>query len=418
MYLLPITVPIFKDGARLLIATDWRRALDLLARSLDHRYGPIAVAAPWLPASSSEQTLEAPSLEHDGIELIPTFDGNVRLRDYWRGPHQQAMRLVRSRLADVQVMHGTAEEPFRCFCYAAFMAGVKAKLPTVFVQDQDVVSVLRALHREGGIKRRVKAELEARAHAYQCRRAVAVAGVNFLKGQDTMARYQHLSQHVHAIEDTSYFSHEVVNDDTVQARVRSLLNTSRALRFGYCGRLITIKGLDRSLRIIKQARDLGARVELDVIGGGPESAALAALATSLQLDGAVRFLGAMPYGPALLAQLAQCDALLFNPRMEETPRMIFDGYAAGLPLVAGGIAYVKERATHDAAVWVLPRDDDAESARQIATLDQDRSIIAALTQQALAAAQHHAADRWYARRAQWTHDMVERHRHRAQHHAR
>ncbi len=410
MYLLPITVPIFKDGDRNLIATDWKRALNLLAASLGGRYGPIGVAAPWRPAADSEQVLVDATQSNDGVELIPTFDARERTRSYWQGAHQQALQVVRDHLPKVQVVHGTAEEPFRPFCYTAFMAGVAARLPTVFVQDQDVASVLRALHRDSGVKRRLVAELEARAHEFQCQRAIKAAGVSFLKGKDTVARYQRFSTNIHPLEDTSYFSNEIVAQNVVQERLQSLLSKGRALRLGFCGRLITIKGVDRSLRIVAQARAAGAKVELHIIGGGPQEDELKALSRTLQLGDAVTFVGAMPYGPALLARLAQCDALLFNPRMEETPRMIFDGYAAGLPLVAGGIAYVQERALADQAAVVLPRDDDDAAAAQVLALDQNRQQVADLTAHALKAAHHHAADRWYARRAQWTHEMVERHR--------
>jgi glycosyltransferase involved in cell wall biosynthesis len=409
VYLIPITVPIFRDGNRCRIATDWKRALELLRDSLDGRYGPLVVMAPWEEASESEQMLVDATVDHDGIELVPAFHGRERLRRYWLGAHQQAMSKVAERLPHTRVLHGTAEEPFRAFCFSAFMAGVRARVPTVFVQDQDVASVVRELHRHDGFKARAKAELHARLEERHCRTGTSVAGVSFLKGRTTMQRYGHLSAHVHQVEDTSYFSHEIVNAAQVEARVQSLLHSPRPLRFGFCGRLVEIKGVDRSLRIVRRAVDAGANVSLDILGGGPQEDALKALTETLDLASRVRFLGAMPYGAALLDQLAQCDALLFNPRMEETPRMIFDGYAAGLPLVAGGIDYVHERAAAEGATLVLPRDDDEAAAQAVVALDRDRARLAALTTAAMAAAQHHAADRWYQRRAQWTHDMVARH---------
>jgi glycosyltransferase involved in cell wall biosynthesis len=414
VYLLPITVPIFKDGARLRIATDWKRALVLLRDSLEGRYGVLGVAAPWRPVESSEHVLEEATPAHDGIELIPTFDARERLRSYWMGPHQQALQTVRDRLAGVQVVHGTAEEPLRPFCYQAFMAGVAQGKPSVFVQDQDVVDVVRKLHADDGWKGRAAAEVHARLQEHQCRRAITAAGLSLLKGRTTLERYRACSPHIHAVEDTSYFSHEIVASDIVTQRVASLLQRqgtryARPLRFVFCGRLLDIKGVDRSIRIVHAARQRGANVTLDIVGSGPEHDALQQLITTLRLSDVVTMVGALPYGAALLQRLAQNDALLFNPRMEETPRMIFDGYAAGLPLVAGGIDYVQERAQADAAALVLPRDDDAQAVKMIVALDADREPLRVLTGQALKAAHHHAADRWYQRRAQWTHEMVARH---------
>ncbi len=411
VYLIPITVPIYLDGARKLIATDWKRALELLRDSHGGRYGPLAVMAPHLPASAADQVLVEPSLENDDLVLVPTFDERIGTRTYWARARHPAMASLRALLPRVKLVHGTAEDPFRPFCWQAFMAAVRDDIPSVFVQDQDVVSVVRELHRHDGAKVRLKAELHARLQQHHCRRAITAAGVSFLKGRGTLQRYRDCSTHIEQVEDTSYFSSEIVTQAAVDERLRTLLGGARPLRFGFCGRLVDIKGVDRSLALIARARAVGANVALDIIGTGPDEAALKALADTLRLGPAATFVGGMAYGPALLRRLAQCDALLFNPRMEETPRMIFDGYAAGLPLVAGGIDYVRERADADHAAVVLPRDDDDAAAAIVVELDRDRTRVAALTQQALVAARHHAADSWYARRAGWTAEMVNRHWH-------
>jgi glycosyltransferase involved in cell wall biosynthesis len=411
MYLIPITVPIYLDGTRRLIATDWKRALELLRDSHGGRYGPLAVMAPHLPASAADQVLVEPTPAGDEIELIPAFDDRLGARAYWSAARKAVTAKLHALLPRVKLVHGTAEDPFRPFTWSAFMDAVRDDIPSVFVQDQDVASVVRELNRHDGVKQRLKAELHARLHEHHCRRAVTAAGVSFLKGRGTIQRYRDCSAHIEQVEDTSYFTSEIVGSVAVDERLRALLEGARPLRFGFCGRLVDIKGVDRSLRIVARARAAGANVALDIIGTGPDDATLKSLAAELRLGDAATFVGAMPYGPALLARLSQCDALLFNPRMEETPRMIFDGYAAGLPLVAGGIDYVHERADADHAAVVLPRDDDAAAAAVVVELDRDRARVAALTRQALAAAHHHAADNWYARRARWTAEMVERHWH-------
>jgi glycosyltransferase involved in cell wall biosynthesis len=409
MYLIPITVPIYCEGGRNLIASDWFRALELLRDSLEGRYGHLCVAAPWLPLADSEQVAREPHIKHDGIELMPLFDNRVRMRGYWAGVHRQVVSKMKARFDQVRVMHGTVEESLRPYCYATFMGAAAKGIPSVFVQDQDVAAVIRELHRGDSLKMRAVAELSALTHEYQCRRAITVAGVSFLKGRTTMQRYRKYSADIYQIDDTSYLSSEIVDRGVVDQRLASLLNTERPLRFVFCGRLVHIKGVDRSLRIVHMARAAGARVTLDIIGGGPQESELREQARQLGLgEEVVRFFGAMDYGPDLLQRLALCDAMLFNPRMQETPRMIFDGYASGLPMVAGDIEYVRERIYNDAAGIELPRDDEIEAASRIVALDRDRSSLVPLTHAALRAAAHHAADAWYARRASWTHEMVER----------
>jgi hypothetical protein len=89
--------------------------------------------------------------------------------------------------------------------------------------------------------------------------------------------------------------------------------------------------------------------------------------------------------------------------------MIFDGYAAGLPLIGYSIPYVLEREREDNAVVSTPRDPHGAAA-VLAELDRDRPRLAALAKQARTAAQYHAADAWYRRRADWTNEAVARHR--------
>ena len=412
MYLLPTPVPIFKTATDTRIATDWKRALLLLRDSLEGRYGPIVVVAPWLPADHSEHQLEGVTLVDDEILLVPVFDARTRIRSYWLGAHNDAMAAIQAYLPRTQVLHGTVEEPMRPFTYSALMAAANAGLPTILVQDVDVPLAVRNRFQNEGTRKRLFAEAHAWLHEQQTRQAASVAGLCLLKGRANVRRYQSVAKNILQFEDTSYRLSEVVPKDTVRARLQSLLTTERPLRLVYCGRLVDIKGVDRSIRIVHLARERGARVEFDIIGSGPESDRLKALAARLGVSQAVNFLGAIPYGAALLRRMGQCDALLFNPRVSETPRMIFDGYAAGLPLVAAGIDYVLERSEAEQATVVLPLDDDVGATDAVVALDRDRQLMAPLTERAIDAGVLHAADTWYARRAEATHEMVERHRHR------
>lgn len=408
MYLIPITVPIFLDGESALVSTDWRRALLLLRESLGGRYGPLTVAAPFAPASESEQPLERVTLAGDGIELLPLFDRHQRLRQYWRGTHSQVRARLAECLGKTEVLHGTVEDPMRPFCYSALMMAVRRRLPTILVQDQDVSRSMRDLSRGSSILRRTWTGVQARTHEAQTRRATRAAGLCLFKGKETIDRYGHLARQLLPIEDTSYLAAEVYPEALVRARLQTLMTTARPLRFGFCGRLVHLKGLDRSLRILAASVARGANLGLDIIGTGPEEERLRHLTRDLGLEARVRFLGGMSYGPALIAGLGACDALLFNPRMSETPRMFFDAYAAGLPLVADGISYVLERRDAEGATVVLPWQDDAGAARILVDLDANRARLVPLTERALEARIHHAADSWYQRRAEATHALVDR----------
>jgi glycosyltransferase involved in cell wall biosynthesis len=413
MYLVPISVPIHVDGHRSYIGTEWKRSLELLRDSLGGRFGPIQVVAPCLPVDAgADQLLEASTVEADGIGLVPSFDARLRLRSYWTsGAHRHWQRQVAELTRQAQVVHTTIGDALRPFCVAAVDIAHRARKPTVFVVDQDIVLRMEQSRPSLSWPRRIESLAHATLYQNQCRRACDRADLVMLKGRTTVDRYGQHARMLRPIEDTSYLSHEIVADAVVQSRTVRLLKRQDPLRLAFCGRLVDIKGVDTAIGLVAKARQAGADIIFDVIGGGPEAQRLRDLATDLGVAEVVHFHGAMPYGTELLQRLGGAHALLFTPRIDETPRMIFDGYAAGLPLVARAIDYVLERSASEQATVLMPSDLARQQSEAVATLvelDRNRQRLAELTRRALAAAHEHAADRWYARRAQWTFEMVER----------
>jgi glycosyltransferase involved in cell wall biosynthesis len=408
VYLIPIGVPIFRDGDRLFVATDWQRALRLLRDSLGGRYGDLVVAAPWLPTDhphAKEQRL-GPVASDDGIRLEPLFDARTRARSFWVVEFRRMLALFRLWLEEAKIVHTGLDELYRPTMEVAFLMAVKRGVPTVFVQDTDIVvqSVQLAalnktgLHTAGGY---------AWLFESICRASVARADLTLLKGKALMERYGRYARNAHEFQNTSYVSTEVQAPSVIEARLRTLTDP-RPLRFVYSGRLVVRKGVAESIRILHLARQRGARATLDIIGGGPEEPALRELVLQSGLEDVVRFRGSLPYGTELIQELSGFDALLFTPLAEDTPRMIFDGYAGGLPLVASAIQYVKERANEERATVLLPWNGIEKAAERIVALDKNRQDLVALSHAALEAGQYHAADAWYRRRADWTHEAMGR----------
>ena len=411
MYLMAVHVPIYVDGPRRLVASDWHRSLVLLRDSMQGRYGPIALIAPSLPVEAADGTQVLVELDEarDGVGGIASFDTRGRCKDYWLRDRARWRADLRAQVDRAEVVHAGLDDVFRPIAYDGFRMGLARDRPTVFVQDTDIALQAVELGRRDPLRGRLKSIAYAAVYERMCRAGVAAAGLSLLKGRTLMQRYGRFARNAHSFHDTSYMADEVVSPATLAARLDAL-RAGRPLRLVYCGRLIARKGVAASVEIIRLARHLGADVELDIIGEGPERPALERQVAEAALGEKVRLLGSAEYGRALLARLAAYDALLFTPTAEDTPRMIFDGYAAGLPLIAAGIEYVKERADEDGAAVVLPQGDSAASAAILAALTADRPRLSALSESAAAAGLHHAADTWYARRAEWTFEAVDRHR--------
>jgi glycosyltransferase involved in cell wall biosynthesis len=401
MYLVLVPVPIIVAGDRRLVGTDWKRALILLRDSLEGRYGEIVVGGPCIPADSpTAQEQTAVPVDDEGIRLEPLFDVRVRARAFWSREIPRLVPRLRSLVREASVVHAGLDELFRPATELAFVLAVRFGKPTVFVQDTDVAVQVPELD-QGRPHSRAYAWLYERI----CRSSVRYADLTLLKGRSLMDRYAQHAKNPRLFQDTSYLLSEVVPEQLVRQRVATL-QSDRPLRFVYCGRLVGRKGVAESIRIIHVARQRGARATLDILGGGPEDQSLSEQVSRAGLEASVRFHGTKPYGAELLRELSEFDAMLFTPTAEDTPRMIFDGYAAGLPLVASGIPYVLERADEERATVVLPRDDIEAAAERICALDRQRRDLVTLTDAAMLGARENAADVWYSRRARWTNEVA------------
>jgi glycosyltransferase involved in cell wall biosynthesis len=410
MYLVPIHVPIFVRGSELLLSTDWRRSLLLLRDSFNGRYGRLRVVAPSIDVASTQhdQLLE-PLQPGDELELFPSFPYYTRAREFWSKYLHVWRRDVAVHIPGAEVVHTGFCDVYRPMVFTGFLLALRANKPTVFVQDTDHVLQMTELTRGAPLPARVKAKAYTTAFEQAVRYGVAHASLSLLKGQALIDRYGPYAKNARNFHDTSFFTDEIMDEMRLERRLQGLQTDDRPLRLVYCGRLEARKGLADSIEAIAGARARGARVKFDVIGDGAVRQDLERQVERLGLRDAVKFLGMRTYGPDLLSDLAEYDALFFTPTAEDTPRMIFDGYAAGLPLIGYSIAYVLERQKEDGATLSVDRTPLA-AAQLLAELDRDRTRLATLARKAREAAKYHSADAWYRRRADWTNEAVEKHR--------
>jgi len=410
LYLLVIHVPIYRDGSDSLLPTDWKRSLELLRDSLGGRFGPLAVVAPSLPRSDrSQQMLEPCSQKADGIKLIPSIDARCTAPQLWLRDRRRWVADVHDAARNSQIAHCHMDDPVKPIAGLGMLTCVRAGLPTIFVEDTDIALQMRELSRGMPVPTRINRQTRALMHEQTIRWCVKNADMSLLKGRTLMERYARYTTHAHCFHDTSHRSSEVVSEAVLDARLARLA-TTESVRLVYCGRLMARKGVQSSVELVQRVNAMAGRrvCELDIIGSGPEVASIEGM---IERDGAkpaVRMLGSFPYGPSLLSRLSTYDGLLFTPTAEDTPRMIFDGYAAGLPLFGFDIEYVKERSDEERATVLLDRHDPEAAARALLEACLDRPRLFTLTRAAREAGEFHASDRWYQRRAQWTFELVAR----------
>jgi glycosyltransferase involved in cell wall biosynthesis len=161
-------------------------------------------------------------------------------------------------------------------------------------------------------------------------------------------------------------------------------------------RLLSVGRLDREknpillIETLAALRSTGQDWRLTIVGEGPLRARLQARAEELGLDGAVELRGYVPIDGELPSLYRSADAFLHISWTEGVPQVLFEAFAAGLPVVAtdvGGVA----RAVADAALLIGPGDADA-AAGALQRLAEEPPLRRRLVKDGLARVREHTLE--------------------------
>jgi glycosyltransferase involved in cell wall biosynthesis len=129
--------------------------------------------------------------------------------------------------------------------------------------------------------------------------------------------------------------------------------------------------LDAAAIVLRQFPD----ARFDLVGTGPELAALRARAEALNLGAAVSFLGHREDVPA---QLAAADLFVLPSRSEAFPNAVLEAMATGLPSIATAVGGLVEVIEDQCNGVLIPPDNPEALAREISRLMADPARAAQL----------------------------------------
>jgi phosphatidylinositol alpha-1,6-mannosyltransferase len=142
-------------------------------------------------------------------------------------------------------------------------------------------------------------------------------------------------------------------------------------------RMYPRKRLDDLVRAAARLRARIPDVRVRIVGDGPESARLRALATSLGVDGVVTFLGEITRS-ALAVEYVGADCFCL-PTVQEGFGLVFaEAMAAGLPVVACRVAAVPEVVEGGRTGMLVSPSDPEELAKAMETLLTNAGLRAEL----------------------------------------
>ena len=142
--------------------------------------------------------------------------------------------------------------------------------------------------------------------------------------------------------------------------------------------------------VLADLRQDGRPWRMVICGEGPLEDRLRERLAAFGLDDHVGLRGFVPAGPALRAFYRGSDFLLHVSHTEGVPQVLFEAFAAGLPVVAtdvGGVGAVVE----DAALLVAPNDPLAAAAA-LRRLAEDSALCHTMVQAGLRIARVHTRE--------------------------
>ncbi|MEA2735302.1 MAG: hypothetical protein QOE14_1753 [Humisphaera sp.] len=259
---------------------------------------------------------------------------------------------------------------------------------------------LHAKEQKNPIKR-VLQQMLVRRFAGTCRNTVKNSDLVFAHNAAVVERFKDVweERRCHAF-DRSFVTDEILlSDDELAERQRRVQDASTPLRLIAAGRQIAIKATDHVLRALKQARDRGARIELDVLGDGDDLPRFKALAAELGLSDVVRFGGTMPYGKPLFDAWSSAHVIVITNLTAEISRNVLLSMARGLPLVMYANPGTDELIRASGAGILVPTGDVDALSRAFEQAANDRAALGEMARNGLAIARTKTLDATHRQRA-------------------
>ncbi|MEE0840242.1 MAG: glycosyltransferase family 4 protein [Acutalibacteraceae bacterium] len=126
------------------------------------------------------------------------------------------------------------------------------------------------------------------------------------------------------------------------------------------GRLHSVKGFDRLLKIWKEAVSNHSDWKLYIVGDGEEEQKLTDLANNLKISDSVIFTGALPHD-RVLSFMERSSVYTMTSYSEGFPFVLIEAMSCGLPVIAFDVRVGPRAIINDGANGILVEDNDIKA---------------------------------------------------------
>src|SRR5690606_26697366 len=151
------------------------------------------------------------------------------------------------------------------------------------------------------------------------------------------------------------------------------------LRFCSVGRLSPEKGHVGLFEAFRAVLAAGIDADLHLVGDGPMRCELETWRSALGLDERIHFLGQLTE-EEVAKTIADADVFVLSSFMEGLPVVIMEAFAAGVPVVAPGVAGIPELVVHRETGLLFPPSDWEALADAMVTMASDPGLRARLAE--------------------------------------
>jgi glycosyltransferase involved in cell wall biosynthesis len=161
----------------------------------------------------------------------------------------------------------------------------------------------------------------------------------------------------HVIEASWIDESNLLDDAQLSSVIDRRRRDTGRLRLVFVGRLTREKGLVVLLDAVTAALRDGVWIELDIFGEGPLTDHCVEQIRMLGPTATVRLRGTLPYDQRFFETLRGYDLLVAPTISDEQPRVIFDAYAQGVPVIASRTSGLAQCVDDNVTGFLVPAGD-------------------------------------------------------------